>query len=97
MGFSFYGGLALIAMLSGAEKARGSAAFFLSCYTGMCGAPVVLGWVAEATSTLKALALLSVALCGVSLGAGALSQIRSRFTPATLGAANTRSVERRVN
>jgi len=78
VGFSFYGGLALIAALSGAEKARGSAAFFLSCYVGMCGAPVVLGWIAERTTTTTALALLSVVLCGVSVGVWALSQIRDR-------------------
>lgn len=78
VGFSFYGGLALIAALSGPEKARGSAAFFLSCYVGMCGAPVVLGWIAERTTTATALALLSVALCSVSLGVWALSQISSR-------------------
>ena len=77
VGFSFYGGLALIAALSGQEKARGSAAFFLSCYAGMCGAPVVLGWIAERTTTAMALAVLSAALAAVSLGVWALKQVRS--------------------
>lgn len=78
VGFSFYGGLALIVELSGSEKARGSAAFFLSCYVGMCGAPVVLGWIAERTTTATALSILSLALAAVSLGVWALRRIPTR-------------------
>jgi len=94
VGFSFYGGLALITDLSGQEKARASAAFFLACYVGMCGAPVVLGWIAERFTTVTALAVLSVALCGVSFGVWARNQIRSRSSHEASEAANVRSVER---
>jgi MFS family permease len=94
VGFSFYGGLALIAELSGQEKARGAAAFFLACYVGMCGAPVVLGWIAERATTVTALAILSIALCGVSLGVWALSQMRRRASHVASGTAS--SVERGV-
>jgi MFS transporter len=94
VGFSFYGGLALIAELSGQEKARGAAAFFLACYVGMCGAPVVLGWIAERATTVTALAILSIALCGVSFGVWALSQMRRRASHVASGTAS--SVERGV-
>jgi len=96
VGFSFYGGLALITELSGHEKARGAAAFFLACYVGMCGAPVVLGWLAERATTGAALAALSAALCSVSLGVWVRKQMRSRSSDVPSGTADVRSVEHRA-
>ncbi len=78
LGFSFYGGLAALAMLSGAEKARGAAAFFLSCYVGLCIAPLVLGWLSEKSGTLQALIMSSLSIIVISGALEITYQLASR-------------------
>lgn len=68
VGFSFHGGLAAIAAVSGAERARAAAGFFLASYLGLCGAPLLLGLVAQYRGLDTGFLLLAAVLALASLG-----------------------------
>jgi MFS family permease len=78
LGFGFHGGLRAIAVLSGSEKARGAAAFFLSCYLGLCSAPLALGWLSEGSTTAHALMILFICLGATFLSLEAIYQVTIR-------------------
>jgi MFS family permease len=78
LGFGFYGGLAIVAKLSGEERARGSAALFLSCYLGLSFAPVLLGAMSAQLPMSSALAILTVVVTSVLVVTTYVGQRRAR-------------------
>jgi MFS family permease len=68
LGFSFYGGLAGVALASRNDKARGAAGFFLACYTGLSFAPPILSFLSGESGIADGLAGMTVVLFLASLG-----------------------------